>query len=61
MEKSASYTHSLDDDRRDNSVARFICNPNGHNEFIIFQPTGIGGLADSASVGGTLDFRVTGV
>lgn len=54
-------TFATDEDRRDNSVARFILqSENDANEFITFQPTAISGLPDSASVGDTLEFQVTG-
>ncbi len=54
-------TFATDEDRRDNSVARFILQSESDaNEFITFQPTAINGLPDSASVGDTLEFQVTG-
>lgn len=54
-------TFATDEDRRDNSVARFILQSESDaNEFITFQPTAISGLPDSASVGDTLEFQVTG-
>ncbi|MFN8373857.1 MAG: YceI family protein [Anaerolineae bacterium] len=54
-------TFQTDEDRRDNSVARFILqSENDANEFITFQPTGITGLPASAVVGDTLTFQVTG-
>ncbi len=54
-------TFATDDDRRDNSVARFILQSESDaNEFITFQPTSITALPDSAAVGDTLEFQVTG-
>lgn len=54
-------TFATDEERRDNSVARFILqSENDANEFITFQPTSIDGLTGSASVGDTLTFTVTG-
>lgn len=54
-------TFATDEERRDNSVARFILQSESDaNEFITFQPTAISGLPDSASVGDTLEFQVTG-
>lgn len=54
-------TFATDEDRRDNSVARFILQSESDaNEFIIFQPTAISGLPENASVDDTLEFQVTG-
>ena len=54
-------TFATDDERRDNSVARFVLqSETDANEFIIFEPTTISGLPDSADVGDTLEFQVTG-
>jgi polyisoprenoid-binding protein YceI len=54
-------TFATDDDRRDNSVARFILqSESDDNEFITFQPTNISALPDNAAVGDTLDFQATG-
>lgn len=54
-------TFATDDERRDNSVARFILQSESDaNEFITFQPTSVTALADSAGVGDTLEFEVTG-
>ncbi len=54
-------TFATDDQRRDNSVARFVLqSEDDANEFITFKPTGISGLTGSASAGDTLDFQVTG-
>jgi polyisoprenoid-binding protein YceI len=54
-------TFATDEDRRDNSVARFILQSESDaNEFITFVPTSIDGLTGSASVGDTLTFTVTG-
>jgi polyisoprenoid-binding protein YceI len=54
-------TFATDEDRRDNSVARFILqSEDAANEFITFEPTSISGLTASASVGDTLEFQVTG-
>jgi hypothetical protein len=42
-------TFATDDDRRDNSVARFILqSESDENEFITFQPTSISALPDNA-------------
>ena len=54
-------TFATDDDRRDNSVARFILqSEQAANEFITFQPTSISGLPQSSSAGDTLNFQVIG-
>jgi polyisoprenoid-binding protein YceI len=54
-------TFATDEQRRDNSVARFILQSESDaNEFITFQPTSITGLPTSAEVGDTLEFQVTG-
>lgn len=54
-------TFATDDERRDNSVARFILqSEDDANEFITFQPTSITGLSSSAAVGDTLEFQVMG-
>jgi len=54
-------TFATDDDRRDNSVARFILQSESDaNEFITFQPTSMSALPESAAVGDTLEFQVTG-
>jgi polyisoprenoid-binding protein YceI len=54
-------TFATDEDRRDNSVARFILqSEDDANEFITFQPTSLEGLTGSASVGDTLTFTITG-
>jgi polyisoprenoid-binding protein YceI len=54
-------TFATDEDRRDNAVARFILQSEADaNEFITFVPTSISGLPESASVGDTLTFEVTG-
>ena len=54
-------TFATDEERRDNSVARFILQSESDaNEFITFVPTTISGLEGSASVGDTLTFTVTG-
>ncbi|MEO8611480.1 MAG: YceI family protein [Chloroflexota bacterium] len=54
-------TFATDDDRRDNSVARFILQSEADaNEFITFKATSISGLSGSANVGDALTFQVTG-
>lgn len=54
-------TFATDETRRDNSVARFVLqSEDDANEFITFQPMTISGLPDSASVGDTLSFNITG-
>lgn len=54
-------TFATDNSRRDNAVARFVLQSEAAaNEFIVFQPTQISGLAGSASVGDTVQFSVTG-
>lgn len=54
-------TFATDDDRRDNSVARFILQSESDaNEFITFKATSISGLSSTATVGDTLTFQVTG-
>lgn len=54
-------TFATDEERRDNAVARFVLQSEADaNEFITFQPTSISGLPDSASVGETVKFQVTG-
>src|SRR6185436_20366561 len=54
-------TFATDDDRRDNSVARFILQSESDaNEFITFKATSISSLSGSATVGDTLTFQVTG-
>jgi polyisoprenoid-binding protein YceI len=54
-------TFATDDDRRDNSVARFILQSESDaNEFITFKATRINGLSSSAKVGEPLTFQVTG-
>jgi polyisoprenoid-binding protein YceI len=55
-------TFATDDDRRDNSVARFILQSEADaNEFITFKTTRISGLPTSSIVvGDTLEFQVTG-
>lgn len=54
-------TFETDEDRRDNSVARFILqSEDDANEFITFVPTAISGLPESAAIGDTLSFEVTG-
>ncbi len=54
-------TFATDESRRDNSVARFILqSENDANEFITFVPTAISGLPESAEIGDTLSFQITG-
>jgi polyisoprenoid-binding protein YceI len=54
-------TFETDEDRRDNSVARFILqSEDAANEFITFVQTSISGLPESVSVGDTLELEVTG-
>ncbi|GIL09416.1 MAG: hypothetical protein BroJett033_9270 [Chloroflexota bacterium] len=54
-------TFATDEDRRDNSVARFILrSEDDANEFITLQPTAISGLPESAEIGDTLSFQITG-
>jgi polyisoprenoid-binding protein YceI len=54
-------TFETDDDRRDNSVARFILQSESDaNEFITFEPTDISGLPQTLSVGDELELQVTG-
>ncbi len=54
-------TFATDDDRRDNSVARFILqSESDENEFITFVPTSMSALPESAAVGDTLEFEVKG-
>ena len=54
-------TFETDEDRRDNSVARFILkSEEDANEFITFMPTSIGTLPASIAVGDTLELEITG-
>ena len=54
-------TFATDDNRRDNSVARFILQSESDaNEFITFQPSDITGLPDNLNVGDTVTFQMTG-
>ena len=54
-------TFATDEDRRDNSVARFILqSENDANEFITFHPTTITGLPANAAVGDTMTLEVSG-
>ncbi|MBZ0296883.1 MAG: YceI family protein [Anaerolineae bacterium] len=54
-------TFATDDERRDNSVARFVLQSESDDyELIVFQPISISGLPDSASTGDTLEFQVSG-
>lgn len=54
-------TFETDEDRRDNSVARFILkSEEDANEFITFVPTSISTLPSSISVGDTLELEITG-
>lgn len=52
-------TFATDEDRRDNSVARFILLSEA-NEFITFEPTSVTGLPDAVSAGDTLELQVAG-
>ena len=54
-------TFETDEDRRDNSVARFILkSEEDANEFITFTPTSISTLPASIAVGDTLELEITG-
>lgn len=55
-------TFETDEDRHDNSVARFILKSKGENanEFITFTPTSISTLPASIAVGDTLELEITG-
>ncbi|MCA0458302.1 MAG: YceI family protein [Chloroflexi bacterium] len=54
-------TFATDEDRRDNAVARFVLQSESDaNEYIIFQPTSISALPDTAAVGDELALQVTG-
>lgn len=54
-------TFATDDDRRDNSVARFVLQSGSDaNQYILFQPTAISALPDSAAVGEEVTLQVTG-
>lgn len=54
-------TFATDEDRRDNSVARFVLqSESDENEFIIFQPTAITSDSVSAAVGDSVTLQVTG-
>lgn len=54
-------TFATDNDRRDNSVARFVLQSEADaNEFIVFQPISLSGLSASADVGDTVEFQVVG-
>ena len=54
-------TFATDDDRRDNSVARFILQSESDStEFITFRPISVSGLPSQVKVGDSLEFQVTG-
>lgn len=54
-------TFATDDERRDNSVARFVLRSEADgNEYVTFQTTSISGLPASISLGDTVTFQVTG-
>lgn len=54
-------TFETDEDRRDNSVARFILkSEDDANEFITFVPMSISGLPESIAVDDTLELEITG-
>jgi polyisoprenoid-binding protein YceI len=59
--KINARTFATDDSRRDNSVARFVLQSESDaNQYIVFTPTSISGLLDSAKVGDELTFKATG-
>ena len=54
-------TFATDEERRDNSVARFVLqSEDDANEFIIFTPTSLAGLPDSIAAGDTVTFQIIG-
>lgn len=54
-------TFATDDNRRNNAIGRFILQAErAEFEFIEFQPTRIDGLPESAAVGDTISFQITG-
>lgn len=48
-----------DEDRRNNAIRRFILQTSRYPQ-IVFSPTGVSGLPESANVGDRFDFQVTG-